>query len=135
MNHKVLAGALVLVHPKLENDRLNKQGRVGILLYASSDKENFVKFPGGSQSVYPASGLLLLKDKKQIVDEVMNRASEMTTPEFKAMYKIMLLQDRGNSSDLLNALEIARDNPSIWEKSLQAFGRSEKIELDKAYAR
>jgi len=103
MNHKVLAGALVLVHPKLENDRLNKQGRVGILLYASSDKENFVKFPGGSQSVYPASGLLLLKDKKQIVDEVMNRASEMTTPE--------------------------------WEKSLQAFGRSEKIELDKAYAR
>jgi hypothetical protein len=78
---------------------------------------------------------MLLKGKQDIVDQVMHNSTKMPTEDFKAMYKIMLLQDRGTSTALYDALEIARDHPGIWDKALEPVTRSERIELEKSYAR
>jgi hypothetical protein len=135
MENESLTGSLVLVHPLLENDPIKKQGEVGILTYARSESENYVSFPKGGESIYPANGLMLLKGKQDIVDQVMHNSTKMPTEDFKAIYKIMLLQDRGTSTALYDALEIARDHPGIWDKALEPVTRSERIELEKSYAR
>ena len=135
MNNENLTGSLVLVHPELANDPLNKQGQVGVLTYPREFNEMYVSFPGGGEGTYDADKLLKLKDKQAIFEDLMKNGSSMEQNDFKAMYKIMLLQDRGTSRATYDALEIARDNPGIWDKTLDRIAQTEKISLQKTYAR
>lgn len=135
MKNETITGWLVLVHPEAKNDPVEKQGHVGVLTYARDASENYVSFPKGGESVYLAKDLMLLKPKEEIMKELLQNGSKMPLNDFKAMYKIMMRQDMGTSSDLFNALEIARDHPGIWDKTLEAVNRSEKIELENTLSR
>jgi len=46
-----------------------------------------------------------------------------------------MLQARGTSTGTLSALEIARDNPAVWDKTLETSIAAEKQQLEKSYAR
>jgi len=135
MENENLTGSLVLVHPELENDPLKKQGQIGILTYPRELHEMYVSFPGGAEGIYEWNNLLKLKGKQEIFDDLMKNGSAMEQNDFKAMYKIMLLQDRGTSKGTIDALEIARDNPGIWDRALEPLMQTEKINLEKAYTR
>lgn len=135
MKNETLTGSLVLVHPDVKNDPVGKQGQIGVLTYAREANENYVSFPKGGESVYQTKDLMLLKPKEEILKELMQNGARMPVNDFKAMYKIMMRQDLGTSSDLFNALEIARDNPGVWSKTLEAVSRSEKIELENTLSR
>lgn len=135
MKNEDLTGALVLVHPELENDPAKKQGQIGVLTYPREFNEMYVSFPGGGEGIYDADKLLRLKDKQAVFDDLMKNGSSMEQNDFKAMYKIMLLQDRGTSRATYDALEIARDNPGVWDKALEHIAQNEKISLQKTYAR
>jgi hypothetical protein len=135
MENQNLAGTLVLVQPDLEIDPDAKRGQIGVLTLAFSEKENYVKFPEGGEAYYPAEQVLMLKDKQEVFNDLTNNGSSMPLDDFKAMYKIMLLQDRGTSQALFSALAIANDNPGVQEKVLQPILQTQKQELSKTYGR
>ena len=135
MENGTLTGTLVLVHPDFKNDPVQMQGQVGVMTYPRELNEMYVSFPGGKEGIYSWDTLFKLKDKQEIFDDLMANGSSMEQNDFKAMYKIMLLQDRGTSRGTYDALEIARDNPGIWERALDNVRHTEKIGQEKVYAR
>jgi hypothetical protein len=135
MNNKELLGVLVVVHPDFKNDPIKKQGHVGVVTFPHNDAEIYVKFLGGAESKYSGENLFKLKDKQHVLDELMNNGPAMKTDDFKALYKIMLLQDRGTSKGLFDALEIARDNPAIWQQVLDPLKELRPLEMANALTR
>ncbi|MBD1362517.1 MULTISPECIES: hypothetical protein [Mucilaginibacter] len=135
MANAKLNGTLVLVQPDLENDTGTKKGEIGILTYARSEKENYVSFPDGGEAYYPAGQLMMLKDKQEIFNDLTQNGSSMPLDDFKAMYKIMLLQDRETSQALYSALAIANDHPGLQERVLESINPAQKQELAKTYSR
>ena len=64
--------------------------------------------------------MCLVPTKSEIFPDLMANGSKLDLSEYKDLYKISLLQDRGRSTDIVHALEIAAKNPAIWDKSLVA---------------
>lgn len=136
MNNENLNGTLVFVRPDLTIDPANGQGKVAIVTYdREQSKEIYVAFNNGKEAVYPPESLLKLKDKKTILDDLKANGSAMQLDNFKDLYKISLLLDRGTSTAQWQALEIAGQNPAIWDKSMQPAKAAEKQALEKASTR
>jgi len=135
IENQALAGTLVLVKPDLEIDPDGKRGQIGVLTYARSETENYVRFAEGGEAFYPAAQVMMLKDKRDIFNDLTSNGSSMPLHDFKAMYKIMLLQDRGTSQALYAALAIVNDRPHLQEKVLDSIRPAQKQELAKSYSR
>lgn len=130
-----LNGSLVLVRPDLENDPMNGQGQIAFVKYASQNREEiYVEFTNGREAFYQPSELLRLKDTQSLFDELRDNAHLLALPDVKALYKTYLLSDRGTNTARVQALEIVRDNPPIWEKALEALPH-QKRQLAHHYTR
>jgi hypothetical protein len=112
-----LHGTLALVRPDLENARLNQSGEIGVITYIDTQDEVFMSFRNGVEGRYSPDDLMQLKDRDQIFPELKNYG-DLDTDDYKDLYKISLLQDMGRSTDILRALEIAGNNPAVWDKTL-----------------
>jgi hypothetical protein len=129
MENVNLTGTLVLVRPDLENDPVKGQGKVACIKYIPQQMDGlYVSFLNGKEAFYRPEELLRLKEKHEIFSELMVNGSSLDVNEFKALYKISQLQDKGTGLALVQALEIARDNPSIWPRAAESFGEH-KLEL------
>jgi hypothetical protein len=136
MNNENLNGTLVLVRPDLTIDPASRQGKVAIVTYdREQSKEVYVSFNNGREAMYPPEFLLKLKDKQTILNDLTANGRSMPLDNFKDLYKISLLLDRGTNIAQWQALEIAGNNPAIWDKALQPAKLVEKLTLDKAYTR
>jgi hypothetical protein len=135
MQKENLNGTLVLVLPDLENDPTTKQGQIGVMTYARSASENHVRFPEGNEAIYPAEQVLKLKNKQQVLDDLTKNGPSMPLDDFKAMYKIMLLQDRGTSQASFSALAIAKDNPGVRGIVLESINPVQNQELAQSLGR
>jgi hypothetical protein len=135
MNKENLIGTLVLVKPDLENDSGAQKGQIGILTYNRSVTENYVKYPEGGEAFYHADQVMMLKDKQEILNDLTKNGSSMSLDDFKAMYKIMLLQDRDTSQATYSALAIARDHPGLHDRVLESINPTQKQELDEIVSR
>lgn len=119
MENNDIIGALVLVNPELESDPAKQQGQIGVIQYADIGKdEMYVGFPGGREGIYASDALFTLKNKTELFSDMMKDTSGMEPENFKDLYKIALLQDRGTNRGLIEAMEIAKNNPAIWPDSL-----------------
>ena len=119
MNNNEILGTLVLVHPDLENHPAGREGDIGIVAYVDSPKnEVYLRFTDEAEAIYPADALFRLKEKEQIFSREPANTNKATLSGYKDLFKISLLQDMGRSTDIWNALEIARDNPEIWPETL-----------------
>ena len=136
MNSKDLIGTLALVHPGLANDLARKQGQVGVITYVGKENHDiYLSFPGGGEGIYNSDTVLRLRDKNAVLDALVNEGDQMNLEDFKNLYKVTMLQDRNTSSALLSALEIARDNPGIWNKTLDNASAGENLQHEKAHSR
>jgi hypothetical protein len=136
MNRNELHGTLVLVHPGLENDPAGKQGKVGILTYVDSSDEIFVSFDNNqSEGKYSPNALLQLKERSELFPDMMKEAATLNLDDFKDLYKISLLQDRGRNVDIWDALEIAGSNPAIWARSLVPVENSIPLKMEQFIGR
>jgi len=79
--------------------------------------------------------LMMLKDKQEVLDDLTHNGSSLPLDDFKAMYKIMLLQDRGTSQALYSALAIANDHPGVQERVVESIAPAQKQEIAKTYSR
>jgi hypothetical protein len=136
METKNLNGTLVLIRPDLENDPVKGQGKVACIKYAPQQMEGlYVSFLNGQEAFYKPDELLQLKDKHEVFKELMENGINLDVKDFKALYKICLLQDKGTGTALVQALEIARDNPSVWPRTLVPLARQQNLALDRSYSR
>ena len=101
------------------------QGKVAIIKYAPQQIEGlYVSLLNGQEAFYKNDELLRLRDKNHVLKELIEKGSLLDVRDFKALYKISLLQDKGTSFALIQALEIARDNPSVWPRALECVARA-----------
>jgi hypothetical protein len=136
MNNENLIGTLALVHPELVRDPAGQQGRVGVVTYVGKENhEIYMSFPGNGEGVYNGNAVLRLKDKNEILEALVNEGDHMELDDFKALYKITMLQDRNTSTRTLSALEIARDNPNIWNKTLENVSTTQNLRLENTFSR
>jgi len=134
MDKNELHGSLVLVHPGLENDPANKQGRVGIIAYVNNKDEIFVRF-GTIEGKYAPNALLRLKDRETLFTDLLEDASKLDLKDYKDLYKISVLQEMGRAADTWRALEIAGKNPAIWEKALKPVQNSIPLRMAQSIGR
>lgn len=119
MTNNELLGTLVLVHPNLENHPAGREGDIGIVAYVDTpNNEVYLRFTDEAEAVYTSDALFMLKDSDKIFPEAAIDRSNMNMDNYKDLYKINTLQNMGRGKDIMNALEIARDNPGIWPSCL-----------------
>ncbi|GGA95388.1 hypothetical protein [Mucilaginibacter rubeus] len=135
MKNEILNGTPVLVRPAPENDAGQSTALIGVLTYIRSASENYVRFPGGGEAYYQTDEISKLKDKQEVFNDLNKNGSSMEVADFKAMYKVMLLQDRGTSQALFAALAIARDNPGMQGRVLEPLIPQQKQEIGTAVDR
>jgi hypothetical protein len=136
MNKESLQATLVMVHPDLKNDPLQNQGKIAVVNYDRQiGQDLYLGFLDGREGVYHPAELLKLKKKDEVMKELAENGTSMQMNDFKNLYKIMLLQDRGTPQAIHDALEIARDHRGIWDRALEAPGMNRGAELSAAFNR
>lgn len=106
-----LTGNLVMVHPKLETDPVNRQAQVGIITSADLAKDEvYVGFGNSPLGLYSTDALLVLKPHNELYTDILIHIKEMDTPDFKTLMEITLLQEKSSVSYLRDAMELAATN-------------------------
>lgn len=106
-----LTGNLVMVHPKLENDPVNRQAQVGIITSADLAKDKvYVGFGNSPLGLYSTNALLVLKPHNELYADILTHIKEMDTPDFKTLMEITLLQEKSSVNYLRDAMELAATN-------------------------
>lgn len=136
MTNNELLGTLVMVHPNLENHPAGREGDIGIVAYVDTpNNEIYLRFTDEAEAVYPADALFRLKEKEQVFSPGSSGTNAATLNDYKDLFKIATLQDHGRSTDIWKALEIARDNPGIWQASLVSVEESLGLRSDRFIGR
>ncbi|MDT4861204.1 hypothetical protein FQZ97_958000 [compost metagenome] len=106
-----LTGNLVMVHPKLENDPVNRQAQVGIITSADLAKDEvYVGFGNSPLGLYSTDALLVLKPHNELYSDILTHIKEMDIPDFKTLMEITLLQEKSSVNYLRDAMELAASN-------------------------
>lgn len=106
-----LTGNLVMVHPKLENDPVQRQGQVGIITSADLAKDEiYVGFGNSPLGLYSTNALLVLKPHNELYQDILTHIKDMDTPDFKTLMEITLLQEKNSVNYLRDAMELATTN-------------------------
>lgn len=106
-----LTGNLVMVHPKLEYDPVNRQGQVGIITSTDLVKDQvYVGFGNSPLGLYSTDELLVLKPHNELYTDILTHIKEMDTPDFKTLMEITLLQEKSSVNYLRDAIELATTN-------------------------
>ncbi len=106
-----LTGNLVMVHPKLENDPVNRQAQVGIITSADLTKDEvYVGFGNSPLDLYSTNALLVLKPHNDLYQDILTNIKEMDTPDFKTLMEITILQEKSSVNHLRDAMELATTN-------------------------
>lgn len=106
-----LTGNLVMVHPKLSDDPVQRQGQVGIITSADLVKDEiYVGFGNSPLGLYSTDALLVLKPHHELYKDILTHIKEMDTPDFKTLMEITLLQEKSSVNYLRDAMELAATN-------------------------
>lgn len=114
-----LTGTMVLVHPELADDPVHKQGKPGMIMYAEMETDDvYVTFGKGERALYGSDALLVFKKPMDIFQDLMANTKEIPISDLKALYRINLLLDSGQSKDVKEAMQLAADNPGVQGRSM-----------------
>jgi hypothetical protein len=115
----------VMVHPKLEDDPVAKQGQVGFITAAVINTDDFyVGFDDGEVGLYSADALLAFKLSDQIYAALKRDVMQLSPITFKDLKSIALLLDHGSAVQHRKAMEIARNNPSVILNAMEHLDES-----------
>jgi len=130
-----LKGSVVLVHPDLIDDPLNRQNRVGVISHADLMNDDiFVSFDG-DQGLYASDALLTLLPAEEIHQHLADMAYETPFRELKALTQIDLFLRYGGENKEKMALEIAQLNPDIQRFCLDTLASQIAKDIAKNYGR
>jgi hypothetical protein len=115
-----LTGTLVLVHPELPEDPVNKQGQMGMIMFAEPEKDDFyVTFGKNERALYSGDSLLVFKKPGEIYKGLMSDTKNLSIPDFKALHRIGMLLDNGTSQGSKDAMKLAAENPGVHSRAME----------------
>lgn len=124
-----LTGTLVLVHPNLTDDPVNKQGQMGMIMFAEPEKDDiYVTFGKNERALYSTDALLVFKKPNEIYQQLMTNVKDIPVADLKALYRIGMLLDNGTSKGAREAMQLAVDNLGILNKAMETL--QSKLGLD-----
>ncbi|WP_316761985.1 hypothetical protein [Pedobacter aquatilis] len=113
-----LTGKLVAVNPSLTNDPASRQGQIGIIAMADLQSDTIsVGFASGEMGKYSSDSLLLLKDKRELYQDIMTGVKTMDGNTFKLLLDINMKQEYSDYGHLSAAIKIALENPEALKWS------------------
>jgi hypothetical protein len=131
MNPLSAQPTLVMVHPDLKDDPLLNQGKIAMVNNERNYTHNlYLTFEDGQKAIYHPAELLMLRNKQEVFTDLSVNGTAMAIGDFKALYKIMMLQDRETFNANVAALEIARDHPGIRRRALEPPSQQRVAELN-----
>jgi len=115
-----LTGTLVLVHPELTEDPVNKQGQMGMIIFAEPEKDDiYVTFGKNERALYSTDALLVFKKPNEIYQQLMTNVKHIPVEDLKALYRIGILLDNGTGKGAKEAMQLAVENPGIIGKAME----------------
>lgn len=107
---------LLLVHPDLKDDPVQKQGEIGFITAAILNTDEFyVGFDDHQVGFYGADALLTFKEPGDIYDFMHQHALSLSVDDFKDLKNIALLLDHGTQKHIRTAMELVKKNGSIHD--------------------
>ncbi|WP_316738475.1 hypothetical protein [Pedobacter aquatilis] len=114
-----ITGNLVLVHPELTSDPVNKQGQVGVIMSADVASDRIaVSFGNAKLGMYSADALMVLKDHNELLKLALTKVKEMSSETFGSLLRMSMDQESGNVSRMANALSLSKNSPELMSYSL-----------------
>lgn len=130
-----LSGKVVLVHPGLAHDPVNRQNHIGVISHVDTVQDDvFVDFEG-VQGLYASDALLVFRDDEEIHQHLADIAYETPFNELKALTQIDLFLRYGGENREKMAMEIAKANPVIHRFCLESLNDQLYKDLSKNYGR
>ncbi|QPH38677.1 hypothetical protein [Pedobacter endophyticus] len=125
-----LTGKLVAISPALTNDPTFKQGQIGIIAMADLKSDTVsVGFSSGEMGRYSSDALLVLKDKRDLYQDIMIGVREMDGDTFKQLLDINMKQEHADYGHQSAALKIALSSPELLKRSTVSLGEHLSIKL------
>ena len=114
--NEILLPQLLLVHPDLKDDPVQKQGEIGFITAAILNTDEFyVGFDDHQVGFYSADALLTFKEPGDIYDFLHQNALTLSVDDFKDLKNIALLLDHGTERHIRTAMEMVKKNGSIHD--------------------
>jgi len=125
-----LTGKLVAISPSLANDPIFKQGQIGIIAIADLKTNTvIVGFSSGEMGRYSSNALLVLKDKRELYQDIMNGVKDMDVDTFKQLLDINMKQEHPDYSQQSAAMNIALSSPEVLKRSTVSLEEQLSINL------
>ncbi|MFC4143528.1 hypothetical protein ACFSNA_02550 [Pedobacter mendelii] len=113
-----LTGKLVAINPSLTNDPAFRQGQIGIIAMADLKSDTIsVGFACGEMGKYSSDAILILKDKRELYQDIMTGVKGMDSDTFKQLLDINMKQEYSDYGHLSAAMKIAVEHPEALKWS------------------
>ncbi|WP_231461762.1 hypothetical protein [Pedobacter sp. Leaf132] len=106
-----LIGNIAMVKDRI--DEYLSLMRIGVI---SSVDESLlfarITFADLNNSSFPAKEVLILKDKSELYTLLLSRADKIPLEDYKLLFQVNMLQDRGDSSSQIQACQLLKSSPT-----------------------
>jgi hypothetical protein len=131
-----LTGSLVLVHPDLQHDTAGRQGHIGMIIGSNLERDEIsLSFGKGEQALYSSDALLVLKTPENIYGDLLSNNKGLDPADFKALFRISLLQQYGDTKSFRTAIELAMKNDILRSHSMISLQDKLGISMNESRAR
>ena len=110
-----MRGTVVLVHPELTNDPLDKQNQVGVICEANLEHDDIYVDFVDKTGLYTSDSLFTFLP----LDDMLPDKAQLSTENQKALYKIRAFLSYNEVNWNIKAMQIARDHPQIQPQCIE----------------
>jgi len=105
-----LNGSLVMV---IDRQNPGAAARIGLMGEINDDQNSaHVSFGDLHREIVDANDIRLLKDRSSLYRDLLSQTAGIDIGDFKTLFKINMLQDRGDPASILEAYHLLQNNPS-----------------------
>lgn len=130
-----LRGVVVLVHPQLYCDPLNKRNHVGVICEGDIDFDRIYVDFTYNVGLFSADGLLSFLPGDKIHDNFTSSSASLNPAEAIALRRVDVLVRFGGVTEKINAMRTARDYPSIQALCVESLQDQISREIITQYSR
>lgn len=105
-----LNGSLVMV---IDRQNPGAAARIGLMGEIDNEQNSaHVSFGDLHREIVDANDIRLLKDRSSLYRDLLSQTADINLGDFKTLFKINMLQDRGDPASILEAYHLLQNNPS-----------------------
>ena len=116
--------------------------RIGIISSADLERARVeLTFGNLSQQTFELNQVHVLKSRHSLYELLLSSSSSIAIGDFKTLFKVNMLQDRGDASSLLDAFQLLKSQPSAMMSATEPLslllGRAHEhsAEVQKSFSR